>query len=144
MTARDHDERPTGRNRARRQVGRVALGRVGFAAAISCALLVVACNTGSTAATALPQESRAPVSRLLAPDASPKDEITIMYSRYGAIQLRTAPSSSCTLQVQVDSGTFGDGPPLVLHALTGRDGLVAWSYPTPLIPPGAGRHVVSC
>ena len=75
------------------------------------------------------------------PSASP---IAVVASTYGSFQIKTQPLDSCELAIKVDPGSVGDGPPKTLSAKADLNGIVAWMYPTPLIPAGHGRHEVSC
>jgi len=75
------------------------------------------------------------------PSASP---IAVVASTYGSFQIKTQPLDSCELAIKVDPGSVGDGPPKTLSAKADLNGIVAWTYPTPLIPAGHGRHEVSC
>src|SRR5205823_7488014 len=63
---------------------------------------------------------------------------------YGALTLATTPRASCRLQVTVDRGTFGDGPPMTVEGSADGSGSLALRYPAPQVPPGRGRHVVTC
>lgn len=67
-----------------------------------------------------------------------------MESRYGSFQIKTKPLATCALAIKVDAGTLGDGPPKTLAATADIGGVVAWSYATPLVPAGHGRHEVAC
>jgi len=75
------------------------------------------------------------------PSASP---IAVVASTYGSFQIKTQPLDSCELAIKVDPGSIGDGPPKTLSAKADLNGVAAWTYPTPLIPAGHGRHEVSC
>jgi len=71
-------------------------------------------------------------------------EVRVMTSSYGALTIATKPGSSCRLEVTVDRGTFGDGPPSSVEGSADGSGTVALRYPAPQIPPGRGLHVVTC
>ena len=62
----------------------------------------------------------------------------------GSLQVQTVPGASCSLLVQLNSGTFGDAPPKLMATTAGPDGSVVWSYPAALVPSGHGRHTVVC
>jgi hypothetical protein len=70
--------------------------------------------------------------------------VTVVSSRYGALQIKTRPLDSCELAIKVNAGSLGDGPPKTLSAKADLNGVVAWTYATPLIPAGRGRHEVAC
>ena len=103
-------------------------------------LLVVGCSSPQTrdgaAAPAAASEK--------APRVEKPGDLEIVSSSYGAVRIQTRPSTPCSLQIEVDRGSFGDGPPPLLSGATDRDGLLEWRYPAPLIPAGRGRHVVAC
>jgi len=67
-----------------------------------------------------------------------------MGSRYGALTIATTPRASCRLDVTVDRGTFGDGPPSSVEGSADGSGALTLRYPAPQVPPGLGRHVVTC
>lgn len=71
-------------------------------------------------------------------------ELEIVASSYGAVRIQTKPSATCSLRIEVDRGSFGDGPPQVLSGVADPDGSLGWNYPAPLIPEGRGRHAVAC
>jgi hypothetical protein len=75
------------------------------------------------------------------PSASP---IAVVASTYGSFQIKTQPLDTCELAIKVDAGSLGDGPPKTLSAKADLNGVVAWTYATPLIPAGHGRHEVAC
>jgi len=103
-------------------------------------LLVVGCSSPQTrdgaAAPAAASEK--------APKVEKPGDLEIVSSTYGAVRIQTRPSATCSLRIEVDRGSFGDGPPQVLSGAAGPDGSLEWSYPAPLIPEGRGRHVVAC
>ncbi len=70
--------------------------------------------------------------------------IAVMTSTYGSFQIKTQPLDSCELAIKVDPGSLGDGPPKTLVAKADLNGIVQWTYATPLIPAGHGRHEVAC
>lgn len=76
------------------------------------------------------------------PAAEPS--LNVVSSRYGRLEVWTAPEVACTLKVNVERGTFGDGPPAESRATSDGHGVIVWSYPAPLIPAGVGWHRVSC
>jgi hypothetical protein len=102
-------------------------------------LLVVGC---------LPSQPRDAAAPAAASEKAPKVEkpgdLKIVSSSYGAVRIQTRPSATCSLRIEVDQGSFGDGPPQALSGTTGPDGSLEWSYPSPLIPEGHGRHAVAC
>src|SRR5437016_8167435 len=75
------------------------------------------------------------------PSASP---IAVVASTYGSFQIKTQPLDTCALAIKVDPGSLGDGPPKTLTAKADLNGIVQWTYATPLIPAGHGRHDVAC
>lgn len=80
---------------------------------------------------------------IAAPTASPVP-LSVMNSRYGALDIRTRPHDSCNVAVKVDAGSFGDGPPRTLVGKADAAGILSWTYPTPLVPAGHGRYEVTC
>ncbi len=70
--------------------------------------------------------------------------VRITESRYGHVVAATAPRAACTLRVEVDGGEFGDAPAGTITATADAAGSVSWTYPTPVVPVGRGRHTVSC
>jgi hypothetical protein len=78
-----------------------------------------------------------------APSASPSP-IAVVASTYGSFQIKTQPLDSCELAIKVDPGSLGDGPPKTVSARADLNGIVQWTYATPLIPAGRGRHEVAC
>ena len=70
--------------------------------------------------------------------------IAVVASTYGAFQIKTQPLDNCELAIKVDPGSLGDGPPKILTARADLNGIVGWTYATPLIPAGHGRHEVAC
>ena len=109
-----------------------------------CALLLAACAVGPAArSSARTDESRGPSVATAAPSAAVVP-ITVAASRYGSLQVQTVPGASCSLLVQLNSGTFGDAPPKLMATTAGPDGSVVWSYPAALVPSGHGRHTVVC
>ena len=108
-----------------------------------CGLLLAACAQGSKATSNSPPDESAGASvATAAPSAAVP--ITVAASRYGTVQVQTIAGASCSLLVQVNSGTFGDAPPKLTAATAAGDGSVGWSYPAPLVPSGHGRHTVVC
>ena len=75
------------------------------------------------------------------PSASP---IAVVASTYGSFQIKTQPLDSCELAIKVDAGSLGDGPPNTLAAKADPNGVAGWTYATPPIPAGHGRHEVAC
>ena len=70
--------------------------------------------------------------------------IAVVASTYGSFQIKTQPLDNCELAIKVDPGSLGDGPPKILTARADLNGIVGWTYATPLIPAGHGRHEVAC
>jgi len=79
-----------------------------------------------------------------APASASLSPIAVMTSTYGSFQIKTQPLDSCELAIKVDPGSLGDGPPKTLVAKADLNGIVQWTYATPLIPTGHGRHEVAC
>jgi hypothetical protein len=88
-------------------------------------------------------DATAPAAATTVPTASPIP-LTVTKSSYGALDLKTRPLDSCDVQVKVDAGTFGDGPPKTLAGRADASGILSFSYPAPLIPAGHGRYEVTC
>lgn len=76
-----------------------------------------------------------------APSAVP---ISVITSTYGSLQIKTQPLDTCELAIKIDPGSLGDGPPRILRAKADLSGVVTWTYATPLVPAGHGRHEVAC
>jgi hypothetical protein len=70
--------------------------------------------------------------------------IGVIASKYGSFEIRTQPLDSCELAIKVDPGILGDGPPTTLSAKADPSGIVSWTYATPMVPAGRGRHEVAC
>jgi hypothetical protein len=112
-----------------------------LAVAVLCGiLLVVGCS--------FPQTRDGAAAPAAASDKAPSLEqrvyLAIVSSSYGAVRIQTRPSAACSLRIEVDRGSFGEGPPQVLSGAAGPDGSLEWSYPAPLIPEGRGRHMIEC
>jgi hypothetical protein len=78
------------------------------------------------------------------PPSASASPIAVVTSTYGSFQIKTQPLASCELAIKVDPGSLGDGPPKMLAAKADLSGIVQWTYATPLIPAGHGRHEVAC
>jgi len=70
--------------------------------------------------------------------------LDVVSSSYGVVRIRTSPSGTCSVRIEVDRGSFGDGPPQLLWGVAQPDGSLEVRYPAPLIPEGRGRHAVTC
>src|SRR2546425_3767615 len=81
---------------------------------------------------------------LSAPASASPSPIAVVMSTYGSFQIKTQPLDTCALAIKVDPGSLGDGPPKTLIAKADLNGIVQWTYATPLIPAGHGRHDVAC
>lgn len=90
------------------------------------------------------QRSPNSTGELGAPPDSSAAPIAVVTSTYGSFQIKTQPLASCELAIKVDPGSLGDGPPKTLPAKADLGGVVQWTYATPLIPAGHGRHEVAC
>ena len=113
---------------------------LGLALTLGC--LLAAC--GPSASPAGSDPTGLPVATATTtPTASPVP-LTVVNSRYGALDIKTRPLDSCDVAVKVDAGAFGDGPPKTLVGKADAAGLLSWTYPTPLVPAGHGRYEVSC
>ena len=113
------------------------------AAATVLAFLVSAC-TPAAAPRTFPD---ATVASSVAPSASPTPTATpiaVTSSKYGSFAIKTQPLDSCDLAIKVDPGVLGDGPPTLLSAKADVSGVITWTYPTPMVPAGRGRHEVTC
>lgn len=113
---------------------------LGLALVLGC--LLAACEPASTPAGADPTVA-ASASATITPTASPVP-LTVVSSRYGALDIKTRPLDSCDVAIKVDGGTFGDGPPKTLAGKADATGVLSWTYPAPLVPTGHGRYEVSC
>ena len=101
-------------------------------------LLLAACT--SVGAQRLPNAT----GELSVPATASPSPIAAVTSTYGSLQVKTQPLDSCELAIKVDAGSLGDGPPKTLLAKADPSGIVQWTYATPLIPAGHGRHEVAC
>src|SRR5439155_18831482 len=110
-----------------------------FIPATLCGLLLTSCMTHGAPRNGSPETDR-PFSN----SAAQNLEVRVLSSSYGALTIATAPGASGMLEVSVDRGTFGDGPPSSVEGSADRSGTLALRYPAPQIPPGRGRHVVVC
>src|SRR6266550_4209565 len=81
---------------------------------------------------------------LSAPASASPSPIAVVMSTYGSFQIKTQPLDTCALAIKVDPGSLGDGPPKTLTAKADLNGIVQWTYATPLIPAGHGRHDGAC
>ena len=104
-------------------------------------LLMVACSPSPMARDGAAAPAAASEK---APKVEKPGDLEIVSSSYGAVRIQTRPSAACSLRIEVDRGSFGEGPPQVLSGAAGPDGLLEWNYPAPLIPEGRGRHAVAC
>jgi hypothetical protein len=77
------------------------------------------------------------------PTASPIP-LSVVSSRYGALDVKTRPLDICDVAIKVDAGSFGDGPPKTLAGRADATGFLSWTYAAPLVPAGHGRHEVTC
>lgn len=112
---------------------------LGLALVVGC--LLWACAPSAAAPGGV--ESTAAPAATTTPTASPVP-LTVVNSRYGALDIKTRPLDSCEVAIKVDAGTFGDGPPKALAGKADATGLLGWTYPAPLVPAGRGRYEVSC
>ena len=104
--------------------------------------LISACAPAA-APRGAPDSTDAAVAATTTPTASPVP-LTVVSSRYGALEVKTRPLDSCDVAVKVDPGSFGDGPPRTLAGKADATGTVSWTYPAPLVPAGRGRYEVTC
>src|SRR5437773_3938888 len=110
-----------------------------FVGATLCGLLFMSCMTQGAPHSGSPETDRA-----FSNSEAQNLGVRVMSSSYGDLTIATAPGSSCRLEVTVDRGTFGDGPPSSVEGSADGSGTVALRYPAPQIPPGRGHHVVTC
>src|SRR5207247_8998753 len=110
-----------------------------FIGATLCGLLLTSCVTRAAPRNGGPETDRA-----FSSSEGQNLGVRVMSSSYGALTLATAPRASCRLDVTVDRGTFGDGPPMTVEGSADGSGSLALRYPAPQVPPGLGRHVVTC
>jgi hypothetical protein len=109
---------------------------------LAAGVLLSACAPTAARSAADPSGNPA-ATATAAPTASPVP-LTIVTSRYGALDIKTRPLESCDVAISVYAGTFGDGPPKTLAGKADASGIVSWTYPAPLTPAGRGRHEVTC
>jgi hypothetical protein len=114
-------------------------GLLKFIGATLCGLLLTNCITEGAPRNGSPETDRS-----FPKSGAPKLEVRVMNSSYGALTIATEPGASCRLEVTVDRGTFGEGPPSSVEGSADRSGTLALQYPAPQIPPGRGRHFVTC
>src|SRR5437773_6189860 len=110
-----------------------------FVGATLCGLLFMSCMTQGAPHSGSPETDRA-----FSNSEAQNLGVRVMSSSYGDLTIATAPGASCRLEVTVDRGAFGDGPPASVEGSADRSGTLALRYPAPQIPPGRGRHVVAC
>jgi len=110
-----------------------------FIGATLCGLLLTGCITPGSPRDAGPETDTASSN-----SEAQNLEVRVTSSSYGALTIATTPRASCRLQVTVDRGTFGDGPPLAVEGSADGSGSLTLRYPAPQVPPGLGRHVVTC
>jgi hypothetical protein len=116
---------------------------VGRASLLALTVLLAACVPVVTPRTS----PDATVSPELTPGPSPtatQAPIAVMTSKYGSFEIKTQPLDSCELAIKVDPGILGDGPPTTLSGKADVSGVITWTYPTPMVPTGRGRHEVTC
>ena len=99
----------------------------------ACAGGVGAPRTGDAGANPLPDAS-----------AAQRVPLAVTLSKYGSVKIATSAGASCTLSIRVNAGQFGDGPPATLSGVADTGGVLAWTYPTPLVPAGRSSHFVEC
>ena len=78
-----------------------------------------------------------------AASASPTT-VSITESAYGRVSAKTAPGSTCAIEVHVGTPRFGDLPAATLAATADPFGALSVTYPAPALPKQTGRYVVSC
>ena len=115
------------------------------AALLVAAAAVASCGSPAISAAQATSSSRVPTTVLRPSTSSPAAEPPkFLRSEYGVAAVQTEPNASCTLRISVDAGALGDGPPARVDVMAGPDGVARWSYPSPLVPAGIGRHDVTC
>ena len=103
-------------------------------------VVVVGCSSPPT-----PDSAAAPAAASgKAPTVHEPGAVDVVSSSYGVVRIQTSPSAKCSVRIEVDRGSFGDGPPQLLWGAAQPDGSLEVRYPAPLIPEGRGRHVVEC
>src|SRR5207249_1172366 len=110
-----------------------------FVGATLCGLLFMSCMTQGAPHSGSPETDRA-----FSNSGAQNLDVRVMSSSYGGLTIATAPGASCRLEVTVERGTFGDGPPSSVDGSADGLGTLTLRYPAPQIPPGRGRHVVTC
>lgn len=110
-----------------------------FIGATLCGLALTSCVTQGASRDGDPETDRSFSSR-----EAQNLGVRVMSSSYGALAIATAPRASCRLEVTVDRGMFGDGPPMTVEGSADGSGSLALRYPAPQVPPGLGRHAVTC
>jgi hypothetical protein len=108
------------------------------------AVTILAAACAPVGAQRSPDATGDPSGAANASPASSGPTIAVVASTYGSFQIKTQPLDSCELAIKVDPGSLGDGPPKTLAAKADSNGIVGWTYATPLIPGGHGRHEVAC
>jgi hypothetical protein len=123
------------------------------AAGIIAALLLAACSTPSAAG--IPSSSPsvsptfAPITVVASPTAAPTVAPTLpvdaVTAQYGSLAVRTSAGASCTAELGITPGAFGETPPKSLsQQVAGADGTVTWAYSAPRGPRGSGTYNVTC
>jgi hypothetical protein len=106
-------------------------------------ILLAACAP-VTAPPTFPDATRAPELTPTAVPTATAATIAVTASKYGSFSIKAQPLDSCDLAIKVDPGILGDGPPTTLSAKADVNGLITWTYPTPMVPAGRGGHEVTC
>ena len=84
------------------------------------------------------------------PPASPSSAargpvLTAIDATYGTLSLRTDAGATCSAELRIKRGEFGEAPPSSLPSReTGTDGVVTWTYPAPRVPSGTGAYLATC
>jgi len=107
-------------------------------------LLAVACAPAAAAPGTATQPVPTSTATPAATSSAGTPAIKVLAARYGTVQIHTSPRAACTLRVQIDAGTFGDGPPGIEAGTADAQGSLSWTYSAPPVPEGRGQHVVTC
>ncbi len=71
--------------------------------------------------------------------------VTVTDARYGTLAATTAAGATCSAQLSVGFGFYGERPPESLPQLTASSaGIVRWSYARPRVPRQTASYTVTC
>jgi hypothetical protein len=116
-------------------------------------LLLAGCSTPASTESPLASPSVSPTappitliaSPSLVPTLPPTLPIDVIDAGYGSLAVRTSAGASCTAELGIVPGEFGETPPKSLsQQVAGAEGTVTWAYSAPRIPRSTGTYNVAC